>query len=73
MESIESIEKVLQGHQHIVENETKHVLDLKKQISKARVKEASSNIEDIIAKGVALNAPSASGLGTEDGNECSKN
>jgi alanyl-tRNA synthetase len=54
-ESVDAVEKVLQGRQHSIESETKRVLDLKKEISKARVKEASSNIEDIIAAGVALN------------------
>ncbi len=55
MKTLEEVEQANRQRDEVIEFVTKSTNDLKKELSKYRVKEASSNIEDIIAKGVALN------------------
>ncbi len=54
-DAINSVEQALSKREQIIEEVTKSSLDIKKEISKFRVKSASSGIEEIVAKGVALN------------------
>jgi len=54
-DAINSVEQALSEREQIIEEVTKSSLDIKKEISKFRVKSASSGIEEIVAKGVALN------------------
>ncbi len=54
-ESVDAAEQMLRGRQKTIENETKRVLDLKKELSKARVKQVSSGMEGLISQGVAVN------------------
>jgi alanyl-tRNA synthetase len=54
-ESVDAAEQMLRGRQQSIENETKRVLDLKKELSKARVKQVSSGLEGLILQGVAVN------------------
>lgn len=54
-ESIDLVERHMHERQDAIEAETKKVRDLKSEISKARVRQASSSIEEIIATGIPLN------------------
>jgi alanyl-tRNA synthetase len=55
MKHLDEVENNSRQREETIESITKSTHDLKKELSKYRVKEASSSIEDIIAKGVALN------------------
>ena len=53
-ESIEAVEQTLHERERSIELQTKNLLDLKKEISKVHVKQASSGIEAIVAGGISL-------------------
>ena len=54
-ESLGELDRVLHEREQTLEQCAKDVVDLKKEVSKARVKVASSGIEDIVGRGSALN------------------
>ena len=55
MRHLEEVEQSSRHRQEAIEAITRSAHDLRKELSRYRVKEASSSIEDIIATGVALN------------------
>ncbi|MBM2840384.1 MAG: alaS, partial [Bacteroidetes bacterium] len=54
-ESIKLLEKTLAEHEQVVEQVNKQTQDLKKELSKYKVKEAASGIDSLIAQATALN------------------
>ncbi|MBI4535575.1 MAG: alanine--tRNA ligase [Ignavibacteriae bacterium] len=54
-ESIQMLENTLASREQVVEQLTKQTLDLKKKLSKHKVKEASSGIDGLVERAVAVN------------------
>jgi alanyl-tRNA synthetase len=54
-EKINGLETILGKRDQAIESETKKILDLKKELSKTRVKQASSGIESLVESGVSVN------------------
>jgi alanyl-tRNA synthetase len=54
-ESIKVLEKTLQEREQTIEHVSKQTQDLKKELSKYKVKEAASGIDSLIAQATALN------------------